>query len=111
MEMYEANAQAERCRKLLAAIVAQAMRDSTIRPLVDKKKRRSFNHHALDSIDFLMNHGAWCFHFLDIDQGHFCKKLIDRMYSNEDMREFDRNERIAFRENYQHYLDTYQEAA
>lgn len=110
MEQFDRTVQADRCRKLIAAIVAQALKDSVLRPGVDKKnKRQIFNSNALTGIDFLMNHGAWCFHFLDLDQDQFCKKLVDRMYSQENMSEFDRNERIAFRENYQQYLNTYQE--
>ena len=112
MDRYVETEQANRCQKLLAAVVAQAVRDATLSPLLCKKGANKdqliYRNEALTGLDFLLHHGGWCFRFLDMDQDQFGTRLVNKMFDESDTAEFNLEQKVAFRLNYQEYMRRHQ---
>jgi hypothetical protein len=104
-EIYIKQEEAARCRRLLLAVVDQAVRDACLQP-VEKRPQRD----AVSALNFLLSkniaglaeYAAW----LDFDADMFRAKLLERMHSYEErqINGFDPLSRRHFRINYQLWL-------
>jgi len=84
------------CRRLLSAVVAQAMRDATETPTVSK----SCTTNAFTALQFLFLDSDHYLTILDIDPQEFRRRLIEQMYQKGAMREFTEMHKRCFRFNY-----------
>lgn len=84
------------CRRLLSAVIAQAMRDTTDRPTVSK----SCTTNAFSALQFLFLDSDHYLTLLDIDPQEFRRRLVQQMYEKKPMREFTEMHKRCFRFNY-----------
>jgi hypothetical protein len=96
-------AQGTAYRRILAAVVGLAIQDAQMKPrAVYTNKKLIPTDEAISGIDFLFRTSDTYLNLLDIDPGHFRKKLLDLMFDmNRKIKQFEPIGRRNFRYNYQ----------
>jgi hypothetical protein len=96
-------AQGTAYRRILAAVVGLAIQDAQMKPrAVYTNKKLIPTDEAISGIDFLFRTSDTYLNLLDIDPGHFRKKLLNLMFDmNRKIKQFEPIGRRNFRYNYQ----------